>query len=738
MDVANLIVNIDSRSAKTAAAALGDFDEAASAAEEAADALAKTQRDSANAAKTVTAAQKDVAAATSEAADAAMAAVAAAERLAEAERAVATATGDIVGLQMSVGKATADKAAADTRAATAAEGLATAEKVAAAAVMGAAQAKAKAAAAAASFERALAGAGNGAEAAAKRMRNLQIIGQQLGFQLTDVFTQISMGGNVMQALTVQGGQMLGFFGLWGAAAGVVVTIMGTLWQVLGTGKDSTAELAKETKGYQDKLDALIQNTDSYKNALKESEPYQQAYLERMLEISKAAEEAAKQTGILERAMNALYEGFGSAKAPTLPGLAGIGAAQGQQRLANERMEAQRLDIERRRQDRNQVDRAQDIEDARDRRMGRANAEAQLDSPGSIGNLRSRRLAEESKGIVERNKALTDADKAWAASQKAKADAAKREEADTVRATKTLEGYTAAAEASLKIAKDREALWSKGASNSIELDALTKANTRLTEQAQIEEQLRGLRGRASAEAVESAKAAMTASADAKRTAEEQMKLTQDQYNWELKLRQERERRQQDEAQRLKDLQAQTAQMQFDDQRAKVEELRATFMSYGQVAFDALYGVATGAEKATDALKNMAKQWAQMAFQMASQMALQAMATALFPMPAQSAAGLGAAATYPRAGGGDVEAGRSYIVGEHGRERFTPATNGRITSNRDMKRQGRVVNQINAPITIQLSGPAGEQDADRVAKAIDKRLVRLIDERTVTHARNGGFG
>jgi len=43
---------------------------------------------------------------------------------------------------------------------------------------------------------------------------------------------------------------------------------------------------------------------------------------------------------------------------------------------------------------------------------------------------------------------------------------------------------------------------------------------------------------------------------------------------------------------------------------------------------------------------------------------------------------------RANGGNVTAGKTYVVGERGREMFTPNTNGKITPNDEMGKFGKL--------------------------------------------------
>lgn len=77
-----------------------------------------------------------------------------------------------------------------------------------------------------------------------------------------------------------------------------------------------------------------------------------------------------------------------------------------------------------------------------------------------------------------------------------------------------------------------------------------------------------------------------------------------------------------------------------------------------------------------------------------------------------AALGAIAGGTRSTGGDVRAGRSYLVGERGAEKFVPDVNGTVIANDQMKANVTVNPQINNILTARdiagaLNGPEGEQ-------------------------------
>lgn len=70
--------------------------------------------------------------------------------------------------------------------------------------------------------------------------------QQVGYQATDVATQVLAGGDAFKAFAMQAGQLLGFFGPGGVVAGAALTIGAVVWQVLSL-KDSTREAAEAAK-----------------------------------------------------------------------------------------------------------------------------------------------------------------------------------------------------------------------------------------------------------------------------------------------------------------------------------------------------------------------------------------------------------------------------------------------------------------------------------------------------------
>lgn len=83
--------------------------------------------------------------------------------------------------------------------------------------------------------------------------------------------------------------------------------------------------------------------------------------------------------------------------------------------------------------------------------------------------------------------------------------------------------------------------------------------------------------------------------------------------------------------------------------------------------------------------------------------------------------------PRAEGGPVKKGLTYLVGEEGPEPFTPSQNGNITSNQDWrsasagggKAGGVTVQQTNH---FHLHGKATKDDAEELARTLDRQLNR----------------
>jgi hypothetical protein len=108
--------------------------------------------------------------------------------------------------------------------------------------------------------------GNGADAlaaaqvrgaAGSRAMAAQV--QNASYQVGDFFVQVAGGTAASRALAMQLPQLLGGFGMWGAAAGAVAAIMGALLPVLIGG-------GKEVKSYDDQIRDLSAAIDAYRAA----------------------------------------------------------------------------------------------------------------------------------------------------------------------------------------------------------------------------------------------------------------------------------------------------------------------------------------------------------------------------------------------------------------------------------------------------------------------------------------
>ncbi|GAA0595540.1 phage tail length tape measure family protein [Caenispirillum bisanense] len=140
-----------------------------------------------------------------------------------------------------------------------------------------------------------------------RMGNMGGVMQQAGYQISDLVTQISMGGNAMQALAIQGGQFISMMGPWGAAIGTVVTVGGLLASTLMNAGDAADGSADATKKAKDALEA-------YESAIATSNEamFTSTQLSRQLAQEKAKEAAetlkaalATETDALAKKMQAL-------------------------------------------------------------------------------------------------------------------------------------------------------------------------------------------------------------------------------------------------------------------------------------------------------------------------------------------------------------------------------------------------------------------------------------------------
>jgi hypothetical protein len=79
--------------------------------------------------------------------------------------------------------------------------------------------------------------------------------------------------------------------------------------------------------------------------------------------------------------------------------------------------------------------------------------------------------------------------------------------------------------------------------------------------------------------------------------------------------------------------------------------------------------------------------------------------------------------PRAKGGPVKKGQTYLTGEKGIELFTPGADGHITPNHQLAAAAPSGGStIHAPITIHIGGKATKEDGAEVVRALDRHLNR----------------
>lgn len=87
--------------------------------------------------------------------------------------------------------------------------------------------------------------------------------------------------------------------------------------------------------------------------------------------------------------------------------------------------------------------------------------------------------------------------------------------------------------------------------------------------------------------------------------------------------------------------------------------------------------------------------------------------------------------PRANGGPVKSGLTYLVGEQGPELFTPGRSGAITPNSAARASAGGLT-IHAPVTISIRG-AGAEDIAKAAEAAARKVVNQISEAGATLLR-----
>ena len=568
--------------------------------------------------------------------------------------------------------------------------------------------------------------------------------QQAGYQIGDFAVQVASGGNAIVAFTQQGAQLAGIFGPAGAVAGAVLGIGGALVATLIPALTGSGDAAEGAIGkflaYTDGLDKARKGADDLAKAIRGLSDAQ--LKQQIAEVQAQRAKDSKGTSTFIRGAGVVtIDPKGNIRGPGSPTYVDPEQVALEAKLREE--EQARARRERRLGpppgDEGRPTAESRREDARLRAARAAGADpfagqrkAQSLYPPSSGDQAAYQAELNAREVAENNKRIAAA-KAEA-NRLASEAKARAEHAKTI--AKSLEDMTVAANDNAAALTKQRAALEGGITNSIQLEQAQKQAQATRDQVAIETSLRRFRGEASAEQIQTARAALQAQAEASRSLEEQTRLVQDQLQWERQLGQAKRERADMDRQKLQELQGQTASMQLDQQRQKIDENRQAFMSYGQVAFDALSQVAIGGEKANVALGNLLKTWANMAAQAASQMLLRALSTALFPQATGTAAAFGASTAIAgqRASGGDTEAGRTYVVGEHGRERFRPWTNGRVEPmGRGQAGQSIAVSTTN---NISLSGSATDQDAERVARAVDKKMNETIDARLAKHVRSGG--
>ena len=569
--------------------------------------------------------------------------------------------------------------------------------------------------------------------------------QQAGYQVGDFAVQVASGGSAITAFVQQGAQLAGMFGPAGAVAGAVLGIGGAIAATLipaliGSGDAAEGAIGKFL-AYTDGLDKARKGAEDLAKAIA---GLSDAQLKQQIAESEAKRaKDAKGTQVFVRGAGVVTVGPNGIRGPGQPASVDPEQVALEARLKEEEQRRARAS---RRLGPAPGDEGRPTAESR-REEARLRAARRGTTPDPFAGQRKAQSLYPDQGpggqqayeselnqrnVADANKRASEAkatEARLASEAKARADHAK-----TV--AKSLEDVTVAANDNAAALTKQAAALKGGITNSVQLEAAQKQAQATRDQVAIETSLRRFRGEASAEQIQTARAALQAQAEANRSLEEQTKLVQDQVQWERQLGQAKRDRAEVDRQKLQDLQNQTAGMQLDQQRQKIDENRQAFMSYGQVAFDALSQVAIGGEKANVALGNLLKTWANMAAQAASQMLLRALSTALFPQATGTAAAFGGGDVYAhQAAGGDSEPGRTYIVGEHGRERFTPWTKGRVEPMGKGKGGGQTI-AVNTTNNISLSGSATNEDGERMARAIDKKFNETIDARLARHARSGG--
>lgn len=169
-----------------------------------------------------------------------------------------------------------------------------------------------------------------------------------------------------------------------------------------------------------------------------------------------------------------------------------------------------------------------------------------------------------------------------------------------------------------------------------------------------------------------------------------------------------------------LQAERARIGLEQLRAAADPLAQKFDTIFKDSFtDAFTGLIDGTKSAKDAFNDFAASLSAAI----SRIAAQNLAEAIFGAGGnQSGAGFfgsffssifGGA----KAGGGDVIAGRSYMVGERGPERFVPRTAGTIVPASSTQNNNRT---INAPINISVQGQVDRRTQTQIGAEVRRAL------------------
>lgn len=123
------------------------------------------------------------------------------------------------------------------------------------------------------------------------MRNLRGVAQNLGWQMQDVAVQLQMGTNAMVVLSQQGSQVLSSFGPWGAVAGAVLAVAGSI----GLAATASDDASKKTKGLSDEQQRLKDIFDISDGSIKSvTDSYRKLY-----ETNKAIADLKVSVGLID-------------------------------------------------------------------------------------------------------------------------------------------------------------------------------------------------------------------------------------------------------------------------------------------------------------------------------------------------------------------------------------------------------------------------------------------------------